>query len=319
MYLLFISYFVCKYTQVMKKNFFLTAAIAMTIAMPVIQSCKSSKSSSTKLLKFNLQKGNGYDYEMVWDMNTKVMGQESKISIDGLYSMNIIDDDGHVKSVATIYKNIKMNMQIMGKTIDMDSNNKPTQDTAGNDNEKNPINMMNKVISGITGKSFIVKVDEEGKVLEVTGFDKIVSDMIDSIGGDKDTKTRVMASMKDQFNNQTIKDQFAQIFTIFPNKEIKVGDSWEKSFTTGGKMPAKYTTNYTVKEIEGDHVSMTTNTTIGSDSGDLEMKGNQTGNIVVDSKTGLMINAEFNQDIEAKMQGMTINLTGKGRIKGKAN
>ncbi len=49
------------------------------------------------------------------------------------------------------------------------------------------------------------------------------------------------------------------------------------------------------------------------------MDGTQTGNIIVDSKTGMMVNAEFDQNIEVKAQGQKVEVIGKGRIKGKAN
>jgi hypothetical protein len=300
----------------MKKQFFMLAVLATATFLLSCQS--SSKTSASRLLKFNLEKGKGYDYEMVWDMNTKVMGQETVISIGGLYSMNIIDDDGKVKSVATSYKRLNMNMKVGGVEMDLDSDKAP-EDNSETGKEKNPLAVMRKVISGITGKTFIIKVDEEGKVLEVTGFDKIINDMIDSTGVDEDIRTQVMASMKGQFNEQSMKDQFAQIFTIFPNKEIKVGDSWEKTYNTGGKMPAKNITTYTVTDIDGDHVSMTSRTKIESNNNEMEIDGKQNGNIIVDSKTGLMINAEYTQDLKVKANGVKVEITGKGKIKGKAN
>jgi hypothetical protein len=302
----------------MKKiTFFLVAAVTI-ISIATVQSCKSSgKTSAAKLLKFNLEKGKGYDYEMVWDINTKVMGQETGISIGGLYSMNITDDDGKVKSVATSYKSLNMNMKVGGVEINIDSDKAPKDN--GEAEEKNPMAIMRKVISGIIGKTFVIKVDEEGKVLEVTGFDKIMNDIIDSMDIDEDIKTQTKTSMKGQFSEQSMKDQFAQVFTIFPNKEIRVGDSWEKTYSTGGKMPAKYSTTYTVTDIEGDHVNMTSKTKIESNTGEMEMDGKQNGNIIVDSKTGLMVNAEYTQDMEVRANGMKIAITGKGKIKGKAN
>src|SRR5436190_8311009 len=174
----------------MKIITFLISVIVSMINMSAIQSCKSSgKASTSKLLKFNLEKGKGYDYDIVWDMNTKVMGQETNINIDGLFSMNIIEDDGKIKSVATSYKSLNMNMKVGGVEMDLNSD-KRSEDSS--ETEKNPIAMMRKVFSGIIGKTFIIKVDNEGKVLEVTGFDKIINDMIDSMGIDEDIKTQVM-------------------------------------------------------------------------------------------------------------------------------
>lgn len=303
----------------MKKLFFFLTAAFMIMTVTGIQSCKSaSKATTSKMLKFSLEQGKGYDYEIVWDLNTKVAGQESNISITGLYSMNVTSIDENIRSVSTAYKSLRMNMKLAGMTIDIDSD-KPAADNGETDITKNPLGMMNKVIAGMVGKAFIIKVDEGGKVLEVTGFERIINDMVDSMGMDESVKMQVVASMKEQFNDQSLKDQFAQVFTIFPNKEIKVGDSWEKDYSTSGKMAAKYTTTYTAKEIEGDHITLIAKTKIGSNSENQEIDGTQTGNIIVDSKTGLIVNAEYDQDFEVKTQGQTVVVRGKGKIKGKAN
>jgi len=303
----------------MKKNSFFLAAAFLLIAGGGIQSCKSSsKAGASTLLKFNLEQGKGYDYEMVWDLETEVAGQKSSISITGLYSMNVTGIENNVRSVTTAYKSMRMNMQMAGMTVDIDSD-KPIADNGEKDITKNPLGIMNKIVSGIIGKKFVIKVDEEGKVLEVIGFERIFTGMIDSMGLDEKAKEAAAASFKEQFNDQNIKDQFAQVFTIFPNKEIKVGDSWEKTYTTGGKMAATYLNTYTVKEIDGDHVSLTTKSKISSDGTGQDLSGTQSGNILVDSKTGLMISGEYDQDIQVKSGGQTVQVTGKGKIKGKAN
>lgn len=301
----------------MKKLSFLLATGLMIMTVTGIQSCKtSSKASASKMFKFNLEQGKGYDYEMIFDLDTKAGEQTIAMTIAGQYSMNITATEGSVKSITTAYKSLRMSIKTMGMNIDIDSD-KPVQNNG--DVTKDPLGMMNKIISGIVGKKFIIKVDEEGKVLEVTGFDKILTDMVDSMGVDENVRQQVTASLKDQFNDQSIKDQFAQVFTIFPNKEIKVGDSWEKSYNTSGKMGATFTTTYTAKEIEGDHVTLAAKTKISSNKDGGEITGTQTGNIIVDSNTGLMINAEFDQQMEVKTQGQTVEVTGKGKIKGKAN
>jgi hypothetical protein len=210
-----------------------------------------------------------------------------------------------------------MNMNVMGMEIDINSDKPVANDDE--DPKKNPLGMMSKMITSLVNKPFVVKVDEEGKVLEVTGFDKIITDMIDAMNVDENLKAQTLASMKDQFSEQSIKDQFAQCFYIFPNKEVKVGDSWDKTFTTGGKMASKNVTTFTVKGIEGNHVSLTTRTKISSDTPGQEISGTQSGNVLVDSKSGLMINAEFDQDINVQTQGQSVTVIGKGKIKGKEN
>lgn len=285
----------------------------------VFYSCSTTnKATDSKMLHFNLEKGKGYDYEMVWDMETKVDGQLTVITVDGKYSMKIIEDDGETKSIETAYQSFKMNMDMMGMNISMDSD-KPLSPGDNQDLEKNPLGVLNKVIRGLIGKPFIVKINKEGDIVEVTGFEKIISDLVDSTGIKQEAKKQVMASVTDQFNEGTLKDNFAQIFTMFPNKEVKVGDTWEKTYKTGGKTASQMVTKYTVKAIDGDHVTLDANTDISEASTGSPLTGKQTGTIIVDSKTGLIVNATYDQTMEIKEEGSNIVIVAKGKIKGTAH
>ncbi len=300
----------------MKKIVSITAAVCLVGALAVFISCQSSQASAGKVLKFNLEKGKGYNYEIVWDMATKAMGNETKINLLGSYSMDVTADDGQVKTMTGTYESFKMNIKMMGMEIDVDTD-KPTPALTEEEIKANPLGMISRMFAGIKGKSFTMKVDNEGKVLEVNGFEQIVSGMIDSMSVPEEARAQIQASLKDQFNDDAVKDQFAQVFTIFPNKEVKVGDTWEKSYTVRGKTPSTFKTNYTVKAIDGAHVSLDAKTKI-TGTGEMNMDGSQTGTLLVDSQTGLVIDANFDQEIKVKSQGVDVEMTGKGRIKGKA-
>lgn len=300
----------------MRRMGLLYTVVMVLMAITVIYSCKSPKAPDGKILKFSPEKGKSYYYEITWEMDQQMMGQSHEINITSGYTLDVIDDKDGIKTLKALYKNFKMYMNIMGMEINVDTD-KPAQPISNADIKANPLGMMDRIFAGIKGKEFTMKVNEEGKVLEVAGFDKIINGMIDSIGVDENVKMQIRASLQDQFNEQSVKDQFAQVFTIFPGKEIKVGDTWEKNIQTRGRMPAKYTTHYSVKEIEGDHVSLTAQTAIGSANNEMEIKGTQNGSLLVESKTGLVIDAEFTQDMETKLQDMTIKITGRGTIKGK--
>lgn len=305
----------------MKKYLLLSVIIITGIGLTSLLSCQSaSKASGTKLLKFNPKQGDGYDYTMVWDLEQKIMENDVKISMDALYSMDVTGDDGTVKTLTTKYKSFKLSMKMTGFEMDIDTD-KPLPPLTPEEVQADPSLIVKRAFTGIAGKSFTMKIDAEGKILEVTGFDEILKSMVDSFGVNENMKAMMTASLKDQFSDQNAKDMFAQVITIFPNKDVKVGDEWDKSFSIGGKIAAKYTTHFTVKQIDGDLVTLATKTKIepteGSESS--EINGDQTGTMLVDSKTGLVVNAEFDQNIKSSTSGVSVDMKGKGRIKGKKN
>lgn len=296
-----------------KLSLFLVVVIAVII-LPITQSCNNVKGPSGILLKFDPEKGKEYAYEFAWNMDQQVMGQDHKINITTDYSLKVIDDKNGIKTLRVTYNTFKMYMNIMGLEINVDTDKSPEPVNEA-EMKANPLAMMDRVFAGIKGNEFVMTVGEDGKVLEVRGFDEIINTMIDSIAVGEDSKLQMKASLKDQFNEQAIKDQFAQVFSIFPGKEIKIGDNWEKNIQMGGRMPAQYKTTYTVKQIDGDHIMLTAQTAIGSGRKDMEIKGSQHGNLLVDSKTGLVVNAEFEQEIVSKTQGIEIVIKGKGKVK----
>jgi len=131
-------------------------------------------------------------------------------------------------------------------------------------------------------------------------------------------KLQMRMSLQDQFNEQELRDQFAPILFIFPNKGVKPGDSWQKDYRKGGKIPANFSTTYTVKKIEEGLVTLETKANVTPAGDEMEVKGEQTGTLLVDSKTGMVVSAEFKQAMEAKTAdfGMKVNTT--GTVKGTA-
>jgi Family of unknown function (DUF6263) len=296
----------------MKKIILLPAIIIVLIAVTGVQSCKNSDAPAGSVLKFNFEKNKHYDYDIAWDTDQKMMDKENRVNVRAGYSFEVIEEKDNIKTLRGTYNSFRLYMKIMDMEMDIDTD-KPV-DNPGEDDQ---VSMMKKIFTGIRGKAFTMKVDEEGKVLSVDGFDQIINSMVDSAGVNEDMKLQMKASLQDQFNEQELKDQFAHAFMIFPGKSIKPGDSWQKEYRRGGKIPANFSTTYTVKTMSEGQVTLDAKTIIGSAGEEMEVKGEQSGTLLVASKTGLVINAEFIQEIDAKTPDFGIKVHVKGKIKGK--
>lgn len=302
----------------MKRIAGLFAVIIYITGIVVVQSCQSTKSSTaTKMLKFNFEKGKGYDYEMTINSDQQVMGKPMQMDMSAYYSMDVTEDDGNMKSIKTRFGRFKMNMDVMGMKLEVDTE-KPLPTGDNTDAEKNPLAMVNRLLGAVKGQQFLMKVNAEGKILEVTGFQEMARSIADSFGLDGEKKEEMMQSFNQQFNEKTIKDQFERVLYIFPNKEVKIGDSWQKKTVTSGPMAGNYNSTYTVKDIEGDMVTLEEVTKIESDNEQMKMKGEQTGTLVVDSKTGLVVTADMDISMATSGGGTKIDMKGKTKIKGKA-
>ncbi|OSZ77311.1 hypothetical protein CAP36_12960 [Chitinophagaceae bacterium IBVUCB2] len=302
----------------MKKILVIATVIISLAAVVGIQSCQSTKSATgSKMMKFNFEKGRGYDYEMIMNLDQEVMGAKQQIDMSTYYSMLVTEDDGALKTIKTTFDRFKMNMGVMGMQIEVDTEKPFTSglDTSATDN---PLAMVNRLLGAIKGQQFVMKVDAEGKVQDVQGFQEMGMKIADSLGLDEAKKKEMLQSFSQQFNERNIKEQFERVLYIFPNKEVKVGDSWQKKTTTTGPMGGTYNSTYTVKEIEGDMVTLEEKTKIESDNEQMKLSGEQTGELVVDSRTGLVVSADMDLNMETTNSGTKVNMRGKTKIKGQA-
>lgn len=307
----------------MKKITAFLLVLALAGGITTMQSCQSSKSSTaSKMLKFNLEKGKGYDYEMTINMDQELMGQKMKMDMSSYYSMNVNGEEGDNKVITTTFERFKLGMDMGMMNLDVDTD-KPMPEGDDADMKKNPMKMINRVFGAIKGRKFIMKVNSEGQVVEVSGFKEMANSIVDSMGLEGEEMAQVKEQMKQsfdkQFNDADMKSQFERMFYIFPNKQVKVGDSWEKTTTTSGQMPAKYNSTYTVKEIEGDMVTLEEKSKIQSSNEKMEMKGTVEGTLVVDSRSGLVVSADQDMDMTASVGGQDVKIKGVTKIKGKAN
>jgi hypothetical protein len=296
------------------KRFSAIATIFLLSVTVFFTACQSTKSSTaSKMLSFNFENGKGYDYEMTVSMDQEIKGSPVKMDMNVYYSMDVVGDDGNLKTIRTKYDRFKMNMGVMGMNIDIDSD-KPVPNDG---DDKNPLTMMNRLFSSIKDKEFTMKINKEGKVVEVTGFKEIAQGMVESMGLDSADAEKAKATFSQQFNEKKVGADFERVLYIFPNKEVKVGDSWTKKSSTEGPQNMTYDSKYTVKEIEGDMVTLDEVSAVEGGQQGMNMKGQIKGTIVVDSRSGLVVSAD--QDMDMNMSGdNAFSMKMKSKVKGKA-
>ncbi len=284
-----------------------------------IESCQTAKSvTASKMLKFNLEKGKGYDYEMIINMDQEIMGQKMQMDMSNYYSMDVVEDDGNTKTITSKIDRFKIKMNGGGMNLEVDTDKPLPESGEMTDNKKNPLKMLNHLFGAIRGQRFTMKVDAEGKILNVEGFENMAKLLADSLDLNEKDRQDMMKQFDGQFNAKSTKDQFERFFYIFPNKEVKVGDSWQKNTAASGPMGGKYTSTYKVTEIEGEMVTLEETTKVESDNEKMNMKGDIKGVLVVDSKSGLVVTADQDMKLASDAGGMKFEIIGKTKIKGKA-
>ena len=303
----------------MKKIAAIILILISFITILSVESCQTTKSvSGTKMLKFNFEKGKGYDYEMIINMDQEIMGQKMQMDMSNYYSMDVTEDDGKIKTINSKFDRFKMKMNGGGMNLEVDTDNPLPESGEMSEGKKDPFKMINKMFGAIKGQQFTMKVDQEGKILSVDGFENIGKLLADSLDLNEKDRDEMMKQFNEQFNPKSTKSQFERFFYIFPNKEVKVGDSWQKNSEISGPAGGKYASTYKVTEIEGDMVTLEETTKMESVDEKNNLKGDIKGTLVVDSKSGLVVSADQDMKMASDVGGMKFEINGKTKIKGKA-
>ncbi|MGZ8538171.1 MAG: DUF6263 family protein [Flavisolibacter sp.] len=248
-------------------------------------------SNESVQLKFNMPKGKTYDFNMVFDMKQEVNAQIMNNHMRFNYDMQVVDEKEKVKTIKTTYKRIDMAMAMGENKMDFSSEK-------GTSASFDPLQIVSKMLSVIKGKSFTMKVNDKGEISDVDGFEEIGQTMVKEMNLPEASKAQMLAQFKSQFNDDAVKEMFSTAFNIYPDKPVKVGDTWQK--TIKGRDAKPVVTTYTVQEIKDGKVKLFAKSTSPID---------QRTTMIVNAKTGLVMDASINQ----KMAGEK-KMTGTGRI-----
>jgi len=258
------------------------------------------------LLKMNLKKGLKYSFTTNTSQSIaqEVMGNKMNIkqhtNIDYIYE--VVESSGQGMLIKTTYQNILIDTQTPQGNIAYDSKRK--------DNTDSPL----KNIGNMVGKSFTMHVSSEGEVTQVNGMQQIVS----SIGGDAATKQL----LQQQFSDSAFINMMNMALNIYPNREMKIGESWQKNSSAemAGMMKMNTQNTYTLKSLEKDNAIIAVQSTIGllplSNKGvlgniEFNLKGTQNGTIKSDAKSGMITSSTIHQEIKGDVsaQGIKIPMT----------
>ncbi len=280
-------------------------ALICALASGCSNNTGSTASADGTVLKFDLDKGKKYGYDIEMNSSQNYQGRDFNSKMNFGYDMEVLDKTSEQTTIRATYTRIAMNIASPGGDISLDSD-QPLKDTATN-GEIDPSTMMKQMFATMKGKSFTMKVAPDGSITEITGVNEMAEAMANSMNLPEQYKQQMRAAFTQQFNNESLKQSFGNAFNIYPNKPVKPGDKWEKKANVNvAGSPVMSTTTYTVKEVKGDRVSLDLSADINNGS------GTQSGTMVVDAETGLVIEGTTNQKLTQPMAiNSTMKITGR--------
>jgi hypothetical protein len=132
------------------------------------------------------------------------------------------------------------------------------------------------------------------------------------------------------FSKEQMNGMFGAMFQMYPEKPVRVGESWDKNISTAiGDIKMTMKGKYKLKSVSND---VATIDIVGDFSGkgnmsqgqmemDMDLRGSQDGQMSIGLKDGYLKDADYKLDMKGEMnvmgQRVPMVIAGKYQIKGK--
>lgn len=285
------------------------------VSIPFFFSCTTKPID----LKFNPALGDRYTYLFEYDMQQQFMGQPVNTTLKAAFFMEVTGQEGAEKIIQARYDRFALNLQSPSGSIAADTD-QPAPDAEAI--KADPSKMISRLYHAIKGQSFTIRINTRGEVTAVKGFDTIIDRITTAVMTDlvlpEAQREVIKSTAGGQFNETVIRDMMQQTFYIYPGNPAKAGDQWTTRLTVQQGFPLSVATTYTLQSISGKEIRLDTRSTL---EGDLQpgsmLGGEQTGVLVVDAATGMLLSAVTQQRLKGIINGGDMNMTTKGTVTGK--
>lgn len=280
----------------------LGAAMCIASAVFTFSGC----GQTDKGISINVNKGDKYVSDISVNANTSMkLGEkaiDSEQKMDMSYDINITDVD----------KNNNITMQYKYKSIKLttDSNGQASSYNSKNASDNN--SEAGEIYSGFIGKSFSVKVNKTGKILEVNGVGSILNSVVDKINTSEGQKQTIKNTLAQSFGDNAIKSTLQQSMNYYPNKSVNVGDTWENKYNLNMMFPIAINSKYKLVSADNDKYTLNVKSSLVADSkgkasnimgvqAKVKLNGTMNGNVNIDKDNGFISNGTLKETVKGNM------------------
>lgn len=172
-------------------------------------------------------------------------------------------------------------------------NQQMTINTAAGDDD-----IFNRLFKKIINRPFTITMDAAGNIKTVSGLQETLDAMQQTLEGrSADEKEAFHTLIREQFGPEALKASLQEVLPVYPDHEVRTGDSWSNFLYTGGSMAGQ--TDYYWKLDYGDKYAMnlSSNGKFSTDpqkvvplgegmKGTINLNGTTQGKYAVDPTTG---------------------------------
>jgi hypothetical protein len=277
--------------------------------------CISMIAQNSVSLKMNLEKNKVYRFNTVSEQTIiqTVNGNQQTIESKNNYTVSIkmVDATSDFLIVEVGFDTLITKTNSMGKTVNISSVSE------GNIKSAETADVMSCIMNRLSKNALYIKMDFSGKVLDIVNA-KMMSDLIMKDTTSLTLTGPVKAAVKTQITNLVsvkMLSTMVEMFTHFlPGRQVSAGENWNiTENTNSGGMSLDIITDYHLDGISGNTANITAVSDIkaGVNAAPMEsggakityddLKGLSKSNIVIDIRTGLIVEVKAKTHITGNL------------------
>ncbi len=278
-------------------------------------SCKPPQGNDDKFdpaktyqLKLNPASGSSYAYEVknenssVLEIDDKEIKNESSTETQ-LQCHFDRDSIGNLLLTAA-YKKIRLYSKNGDQVTEAEASDEVT-----------PFSATQKILSFLREGKITVTLDEKGQVINMRGYEEVGNKIAaamdpNDLAGQRAAKEQWERS----FGDALVKKNLDQLFKIFPDSVVAIGDEWKLTSKQGGDFPIVVTGMYKLKTINEKIaiIGATGKISSGADQvvvpgggkASIVLTGEQESEFEMEKETGMLIACRIKTNIEGVLQMM---------------
>jgi hypothetical protein len=286
--------------------------IALALVFFMIVSCKFIPSDDSKhegylkegpafKIVLNPETGSKYRYNISNNTETTVEYGDKNINSVNDSKLGIIYTAGR-DSIGDIV--LKMHFEKIVSKVKNDN----TENEYDADNSSFSVNPMEKMLGVLKASSLDVHLKSNGTLKSIEGYKQLTETLFSKLQfPDQNSEMLAREQWNKTIESTMIKQNISQFFKIFPDSTVHLREKWRITNKHEGEFGLLTTTTFFVKAINEDRVFIESYSEIVSDNtGNLmknviqktDLKGEQTGEYVMEKNSGMLLSSEMKMKIK---------------------
>ncbi len=198
-------------------------------------------------LQYNLKKGDVFQVRQVarQDIVQEIDGAAHEVTNDlsGTLEFKVTGKTEDTYSIDITFQELfmKMTSSMQGVVLEV------------NAQDLDPDDVQSRIFHSLLNEPVHMTMRANGDIVEVKGGDSIVAKMIRASGLQEAFAVNMLrSSLKNEFGSKALSDSYKQMTYIYPDRTIKVGDTWKISYS--GKLNAN--TLWKLDSLDGKNASI---------------------------------------------------------------